>query len=281
MNFRNQKSKLTSNKILIIVLSVLLAASISVLIFFLVSNKKSDDKNMTPSNTQEVSKPNESSESGGVEKNGIISNATEKKGSDGEETITLTQDYSSWNASCSDELVLVNANNKIPESYNVVERSYCGVKINSIISIPLKKMIADARNQKGLNLWLSSSFRDIETQTRLYQDEVEEKLGQGYPQQKAEQLAAQEVARPGYSEHNTGLAVDFNGVSDNFKETEEYKWLLENSYKYGFVLRYPEEKKNLTGIVYEPWHFRYVGVDVATYMKEHDICFEEYVLLNS
>lgn len=280
MNFRNKKSNLMSNKILIIVLSVLLAASVSILIFFLVSNgKKNDDENISYT-TQKGSNTNESSNLDDVESKTELDEPS-KKGLDGKETITLTQDYSLWNSSCSDELVLVNANNKIPDSYNVVEGDYCGVKINSIISVPLNKMIADARNKKGLNLWLSSSFRDIETQTNLYQNEVREKLGQGYPQQKAEQLAAQEVARPGYSEHNTGLAVDFNGVSDNFKETEEYKWLLENSYKYGFVLRYPEEKKDLTGIIYEPWHFRYVGVDVATYMKENNICFEEYVLLKS
>lgn len=271
MNFYRQKSSLLKNKILIIILSIALVSCISVLVIFFVSGKKNKEKKLEPLSTiSETKNNNENSEQSSTSSQ---SNST----SSNSDVINLTQDYGVWNASCSPELVLVNANNKLPGSYKVQEADYCGVKINSIISVPLNKMIEDARTQKGLNLWLSSAYRDIEAQERLYQEEVKSKLSQGYPQEKAEILAAQEVARPGYSEHNTGLAVDFNGVMNNFKETGEYKWLLENSYKYGFVLRYPEEKKNLTGIVFEPWHFRFVGVEVATEMKQKNICFEEYV----
>lgn len=275
MNFQRQQSNLLKNKILIIILSVALITCISVLVIFFISNKnnnseKKSENSETISTVSETQNSNEKSEQNSTssQSNNTSSNS---------DVINLTQDYGVWNADCSPELVLVNANNKLPDSYSIQEADYCGVKINSIISVPLNKMIEDARTQKGLNLWLSSTYRDIATQERLYQEEVKTKLSQGYPQEKAEILAAQEVARPGYSEHNTGLAVDFNGVMNNFKETGEYKWLLENSYKYGFVLRYPEEKKNLTGIVFEPWHFRFVGVEVATEMKQKNICFEEYV----
>ncbi len=272
MNFQRQRSSLFKNKILIIILFVALISCISVLVVFFASNKNNSGKKQEDSTTvpkvSESQNNNESSEQGST----ASSNATSNDG-----LINLTKDYQSWNASCSPELILVNANNKLPDSYAVQEVDYCGVEINSIISVPLNKMIEDARSQKGLNLWLSSAYRDVETQERLFQEEVKNKLAQGYPQQKAEVLAAQEVARPGYSEHNTGLAVDFNGVMNNFKETGEYKWLIENSYKYGFVLRYPEEKKDFTGIVFEPWHFRFVGVEVATEMKQKNICFEEYV----
>ena len=77
-------------------------------------------------------------------------------------------------------------------------------------------------------------------------------------------------------DHQTGLAVDINGCDDNFGNTKEGKWLVDNSYKYGFILRYPKGKEYITGYQYEPWHFRYVGVDVATQIYELDITFEEY-----
>ena len=273
--FKNNSSKLCTNNILIIIMSVALIACISILIYFFVNKK-------TKESVKDLEQ-NESSASGEIIASQESSESLESSPSESSESlndsdsIKLSTDYSAWNSKCPSELILVNANNKLPSTYNIELTEYDNFKINKIIEKPLKKMIEDARIQSGLSLWLSSVYRSVDLQTELFQDEVDSKLSYGYTQQKAEELAAQVVARPGFSEHNTGLAVDFNGVRDDFKETEEYKWLCDNSYKYGFVLRYPEEKKNLTGIIFEPWHFRFVGVDVATKMKNNNMCFEEYV----
>ena len=95
--------------------------------------------------------------------------------------------------------------------------------------------------------------------------------------EQAEVEAAKVVARPGTSEHQVGLAVDFNSVEDSFKNTNEYEWLSANCYKYGFILRYTAEKQDKTGIIPEPWHYRYVGVEAATKIHEENICLEEFI----
>ena len=96
-------------------------------------------------------------------------------------------------------------------------------------------------------------------------------------QEEAEKRAERVVARPKASEHNTGLAVDFNGVSNDFYKTKEYKWLMDNAQKYGFIERYQKKWKDYTGVIYEPWHFRYVGKENAPKIKDSGLCLEEYV----
>ncbi len=107
-------------------------------------------------------------------------------------------------------------------------------------------------------------------------------MGQNYSQEEAKKKAAQWIAIPGTSEHQTGLALDI--VSSSYQllnkeqeNTPEQKWLIENSYKYGFILRYPSDKTNITGIEYEPWHYRYVGKETAKEITERGICLEEYL----
>ena len=96
-------------------------------------------------------------------------------------------------------------------------------------------------------------------------------------QEEAQELSLRTIARPGYSEHHTGLAVDLNDVSDNFEETEAYRWLQAHSADYGFVQRYRQDKVDITGIDNESWHYRYVGVEHAQEMNRLDLCLEEYV----
>lgn len=133
------------------------------------------------------------------------------------------------------------------------------MKIRSESAKYLEKMFADAANQ-GLILEISSAYRSFSFQTSLYNDYLK-KMGQTE--------ADKQSARPGYSEHQTGLAVDIQPVGGKchleecFAELPEGKWLLKNSYKYGFILRYSKEKQSVTGYVYEPWHFRYVGIELA------------------
>ena len=153
--------------------------------------------------------------------------------------------------------------------------------VDKRIAENLKNMLQDARKQ-GLDPIICSSYRTNSKQVQLYNNKVREYKRQGYNSQKAEELASFWVAIPGTGEHETGLAVDivsrkYQILDEEQEETKEQEWLIENSYKYGFILRYPTEKKALTMINYEPWHYRYVGIENAKYIKENDMCLEEYI----
>lgn len=130
----------------------------------------------------------------------------------------------------------------------------------------LNKMIESANNE-GVSLWVVSAYRSNDTQRTLYNRYVEQN-----GLYKADTFSA----RPGHSEHETGLAIDFNQISQDFDQTKAFEWLYKNSYKYGFILRYPYGKTDRTGYIYEPWHYRYVGVDVAKEIYEKNLLFDEY-----
>ena len=139
-----------------------------------------------------------------------------------------------------------------------------------------------AAKSEGLNPLICSSYRTNEKQEQLYQNKVSEYLSQGYSKVEASDKAAFWVARPGTSEHQLGLAVDIvstkNQRLDRSQEnTVEQQWLIQNSWKYGFVLRYPTNKNSITGVGYEPWHYRYVGKEHAKKINELGVCLEEYV----
>lgn len=180
------------------------------------------------------------------------------------------------------ELLLVNKNHKVPENYSMnLEEVETTHKVDKRIAEALNQMLNDARKE-GLLPIICSSYRTNAKQKQLYNNKTKEYKRLGYSNDEAEKLASYWVAVPGTGEHETGLAVDI--VSKNYQildekqeETEVQKWLMENSYKYGFTLRYPTDKKEITMINYEPWHYRYVGIENATYMKEHDMCLEEYI----
>ncbi len=180
------------------------------------------------------------------------------------------------------ELLLVNKNHKIPEGYSVeLEEVEDGHQVDKRIAESLKQMLADARKE-GLSPLICSSYRTNAKQQKLYNNKVKEYKRWGGSSEEAEELASYWVAIPGTGEHETGLAVDivsrdYQILDEKQEQTDVQKWLIENSYKYGFTLRYPTDKKDITMINYEPWHYRYVGVDNATYMKEHDMCLEEYI----
>lgn len=129
----------------------------------------------------------------------------------------------------------------------------------------------NAAKEDGITLMINSSYRTYEEQETVYKN-YEKKYGSEY----ADEIAA----RPGHSEHQTGLALDIfcatNSNRNTFKDTEAYQWLLNNAYKYGFILRYPEGKENITGFTFESWHYRYVGKEIAQYIYENSITFDEY-----
>ncbi len=173
-----------------------------------------------------------------------------------------------------DVTTLVNKYNKLPDNYEIDdlvtldnEYSKKGEKVREVIYNDLKKMFDEAKKD-NINLNVISGFRTNEKQDTLFNNSIK-KNGLDH--------ALIYSAKPGYSEHQLGLAIDINSVEESFKNTNEYKWLKNNSYKYGFIERYPEGKEKITGFGYEPWHYRYLGVDVATKIFTENITYEEYV----
>ena len=171
-------------------------------------------------------------------------------------------------------LLLVNNWHPVPESCEVdLVEVDGGEQVDRRIYEPLMTMLEDAREANWGQLpRVVSGYRTAEKQQQLYDDKIAEYRRQGYPDDEAEELAQQWVAMPGFSEHQLGFAVDINGAT-----YDVYLWLQENSYRYGFIFRYPGHKTELTGVAEEVWHYRYVGVEAAAEIYEQGICLEEYV----
>ena len=175
------------------------------------------------------------------------------------------------------ELLLTNKYNYLDDTYDSkdmvkVSKQYSYGENQMVTSDTFdayKKMFDDAKKE-NITLIINSSYRSYSEQETLYEK---------YRKAKGEEYADSIAARPGYSEHQTGYAIDlitYGATSSTFEETEAFKWLQDNSYKYGFILRYPKDKDYLTGYSYESWHFRYVGLEAAKYIHENDITFDEY-----
>ncbi|MBQ6847593.1 MAG: M15 family metallopeptidase [Clostridia bacterium] len=182
-------------------------------------------------------------------------------------------------------LLLVNGKNPLPEDYDyeqnliVIDPKYLNGynnKINKDIAPYLFSMI-EAAWKDGVVLFIRSPYRTYNDQKILFENQVAKYTLQGYDHETAEAKASTVVARPATSEHHTGLAVDFNAAEDYFGTTESYKWLTENAEEYGFILRYKAEKEHITGVIDEPWHWRYVGKEHAKKINELNMCLEEYV----
>lgn len=124
---------------------------------------------------------------------------------------------------------------------------------------------------------VASGYRTAKKQRELMDDKVDSFLAQGYSRSEAKSEAKKWVADVGYSEHQTGLAVDINADGVNSSGQQVYAWLADNAWKYGFILRYPEDKTEITKTDYEPWHYRYVGKEAAKEIYESGLCLEEYI----
>lgn len=186
---------------------------------------------------------------------------------------TAPLDLNEWS------LILINSKHPLPEDYQVQLAKVQNVMVNQRIADPLKTMISDAQKD-GIQLVISSAYRSPQRQSQLFDQAIKENEEEGMNSSEAEETAANSIAKPGYSEHSTGLAVDFNGVLENFDSTPEYRWLMEHAEKYGFILRYPKDKEEITGIRFEPWHFRYVGPKYAKKINQLNVCLEEFVTLS-
>lgn len=174
-------------------------------------------------------------------------------------------------------LVLVNKNNQLKSNYipNDLESisllySNADKYLRSIARVQFEKLSEDAANL-GYRIVAVSAYRDYNYQNELFNYYVKEK-GLEY--------ALDCSAKPGHSEHQTGLAVDVEGSNrdyDNFIDSKEYNWMKDNAHKYGFILRYPKGKEHITGFKFEPWHYRYVGINLATYLYQNNLTLEEYL----
>ena len=176
------------------------------------------------------------------------------------------------------KLILVNKDNEIPEDYEV-ELANIDKKLqfDKRAIGELNQMMADMRKSGISYVWIQSAYRDEKLQTELYQNSVKKYMKQGLTEEEAELKTQKRINKPNTSEHNLGLAVDFNEVTEGFANTKAYQWLLKNAENYGFILRYPKEKEDITGVIYEPWHWRYVGKENAIQMNEENVCLEEFV----
>ena len=175
--------------------------------------------------------------------------------------------------------ILVNKNNRLTDDYipndlETISLEYaCQDKyLRHDAKVAFENMSKKAK-EEGFTIIAVSTYRSYDYQEKLYN---------GYVLDKGFYYADLASARPGHSEHQTGLAVDVSNSTldyDNFEDTKEFIWMQNNAYKYGFILRYPKAKFHITGFKYEPWHYRYVGTDISTYIYNNNITLEEYYLI--
>lgn len=177
----------------------------------------------------------------------------------------------SWN------LILVNRNSYIPDDYKVeLTELSNGEKVDSRIYPELQEMFNDARAQ-GYGLFVREGYRTQEEQQQLLDEKIEAYENEGKSKSEAKKLAEQWVAIPGTSEHQLGIAVDINADTTKSSSDDVYSWLAENAHKYGFIKRYPSDKTDITGVINEPWHYRYVGKEAALEIYSQGMCLEEYI----
>ncbi|OZI12577.1 D-Ala-D-Ala carboxypeptidase VanY [Bacillaceae bacterium SAS-127] len=174
-------------------------------------------------------------------------------------------------------LILVNQDIYIPDDYNIELTVLSnGERVDSRIYPDLQDMFDHARKD-GVYPVVGAGFRTHKKQQTLFDQKIEAYRAEGYSKAESHKLAKEAVALPDTSEHQLGLAVDINADQSKSTNDEVYEWLAQNAYHYGFILRYPPDKTDITGTVYEPWHYRYVGKDAAREMYTQKVCLEEYI----
>lgn len=290
-----QDKRLTRKQAIIrrrIFLSLVAAVLVLVvaLVVFVVSaiTSDSDDtkggKNSSvTSNTSENAETKVSSEEA-TDVSSIVSSSSENKTSSSGNALSEPEESTPQNPKLDADfgmLLLVNGENPLPDDYdrNVrkdlveIDKKYRNndnvTQIHKDVYPYITAMVAAAQKD-GVDLRVWSPFRSYAIQKDLFQKQVNRVGGD-------EEKAATVVARPGTSEHNTGLCADFNMASDSFENTEMYTWMKENAENYGFVMRYRKDKQPITGVIHESWHWRFVGINHAKKMNKLDMCLEEYV----
>ncbi len=272
MTERRRKA-IIRRRIFIALLATLLAvliALIAVIVAVIKSGSNTNDNNSSDttyvSSEQNLSSPDDSS--------------SQKDDTPSEPEIFVTPTGVELDANFG-RLLLINGEHALPDDYDTKVREYLVeidpqyrnnnyvTQIHNDVYPYITAMVAAAQKD-GVDLRVWSPFRSYAIQNDLFQKQVNRVGGD-------EEKAATVVARPGTSEHNTGLCADFNMASDAFESTPMYTWMCENAEDYGFVLRYPKEKQHITGVIYESWHWRFVGINNAKEINELGVTLEEYI----
>lgn len=183
-------------------------------------------------------------------------------------------------------LILVNPWHYIPDGYEPELETVQGkYQMDKIAASSAKELVAAAK-AAGYDMQLCSAYRTVQKSAELYERQVKQWIGYGYDEETAKVEAAKWVAPPGTSEHHTGLAMDlvssdywgqYSDLEHAYENFDSFKWMVSHCAEYGFILRYPKDKQDVTGITYEPWHYRYVGREAAVYIMENGLCLEEYL----
>ena len=182
-------------------------------------------------------------------------------------------------------MLLANPDHPVPDGYTFEQATIYSAGRNWVMDArcaeEMKAMIAAAK-EDGVDLILCSTYRTIETQTKNFNNKVKEYMNKGYSEEDAKKVTATIIAVPGTSEHHTGMAADivtpsYQRLNAGFDQTDAYKWLEAHCAEYGYVLRYRKDKTEITKIIYEPWHYRYVGKEAATIMMNEKLSFEEFL----
>ncbi len=228
---------------------------------------------LKPSFENEVTAPSVTESA--TEKTTVPPSTTETTKSNESESgrIIVNPRQENWN------LVVVNSSREMPEGYvpELDEIYDTGVYMDYRVTPHYEKMYSAAKKD-GITLTPYSGYRSYDRQKRNYNNLTDKYMGQyNLSRTEAAKKAATVILPPGTSEHNLGLAMDICNTYDSFAGQKEYKWLVEHAHEYGFILRYTAEKKPITGIVAEPWHWRYVGVEHAEKIKNSGLCLEEYL----
>lgn len=275
------------NYILIVGICVLLVSIIAIATVIIVLNpKKTDNNSQSNVSKADSSQADISSYTASVSEEAEVSSVVSSTVSiaDLEDVSSEPLKNGELNSDFSN-LLLVNGNNPLPEDYDyegnltIIDQKYlCGYRnqMDKDAYIFAKAML-DAAWKDNVELYILSPYRSFSTQSALFENEVKTHLNGSTTWEQAEIKASTEVARPGTSEHHTGLAVDFNSVETHFEDTEAFLWLKEHGEEYGFIMRYAEDKQDLTGVIYEPWHWRFVGIKHAKEINRLGMCLEEYI----
>lgn len=229
------------------------------------SEKNEDDLNESSGEADEVS-DNDIDKEDIIEEEEVIEEVEDKN----------TVDKDDW------RLILVNKQNPVPEDYDANLTNINASQMADERIIDDIYNLLDAAQRDGVNLMICSAYRSYDRQTTLFNNKMNKLMNQGMSYMEAYAVGSMSVTVPGTSEHQLGLALDiltssYIEMDDGFGDTEAGIWLAQNAPDYGFILRYPKEKEEITGIIYEPWHFRYVGTEYAREITDLGVCLEEYL----
>ena len=263
-NRRYKKRKLNKQKVIAVI-------GLFILIVLLI--RKGTKHNKTVETTAKTNSVIESvNNSTNTKTEEIQSNTIENNQTENKPVETTKKKIDDW------RLTLANYENLLPENFTVKVSNIDNTRQFDSRAIGELNDMMNAMKKDGVtNVWVQSAYRSVARQKELYDNSVKKYLQQGKTQEEAEKLTDEYINKPGSSDHNLGLAVDFNYVDNKFEKLDGFKWLKKNAENYGFVLRYPKDKEDITKIAYESWHWRYVGVEHAKKMNDLNMCLEEYI----